>query len=43
MANPPFTGSFDTETISKDLLSIASTKKTELLFMVLFLNVLNVC
>ena len=31
MANPPFTGSLDKETISKDLLAIAPTKKTELL------------
>ena len=38
MANPPFTGSLDKETISKDLLTLTSTKKTELLFLSLFLK-----
>lgn len=42
MANPPFTGSLDKETISKDLLSLASTKKTELLFLALFLKALKI-
>lgn len=42
MANPPFTGSLDKETISKDLLNLASTSKTELLFMALFLKSLKV-
>lgn len=42
MANPPFTGSLDKETISKDLLALASTKKTELLFLALFLKALKV-
>ncbi|MBR0437526.1 MAG: SAM-dependent DNA methyltransferase [Clostridia bacterium] len=42
MANPPFTGSLDKETISKDLLNLVSTKKTELLFMALFLKALKV-
>lgn len=42
MANPPFTGSLDKETISKDLLNLASTSKTELLFMALFLKALKV-
>ena len=41
MANPPFTGSLDKETISKDLLTIAPTKKTELLFLALFLKALK--
>ena len=41
MANPPFTGSLDKETISKDLLNLASTSKTELLFMALFLKSLK--
>ncbi len=41
MANPPFTGSLDKETISKDLLALCSTKKTELLFMALFLKALK--
>ncbi len=42
MANPPFTGSLDKETIAKDLTSVAATKKTELLFMALFLKALKV-
>ena len=42
LANPPFTGSLDKETISKDLLTIASTAKTELLFISLFLRTLKV-
>lgn len=42
MANPPFTGSLDKETISKDLLALASTKKTELLFLALFLRSLKI-
>ncbi|MBE6846495.1 MAG: SAM-dependent DNA methyltransferase [Ruminococcus sp.] len=42
MANPPFTGSLDKETISKDLLTLTSTKKTELLFLSLFLKALKV-
>ena len=42
MANPPFTGSLDKETIAKDLQKIASTKKTELLFIALFLRSLKI-
>lgn len=42
MSNPPFTGSLDKETISKDLLAIAPSKKTELLFLALFLKALKV-
>jgi type I restriction enzyme M protein len=42
LANPPFTGSLDKETVSKDLLTLAETKKTELLFMALFLKALKV-
>ena len=42
MANPPFTGSLDKETVSKDLLTLTSTKKTELLFLSLFLKSLKV-
>ena len=42
LANPPFTGSLDKETVSKDLLNLASTSKTELLFMALFLKALKV-
>ncbi|MDR0831642.1 MAG: SAM-dependent methyltransferase, partial [Bacillales bacterium] len=41
LANPPFTGSFDVETIAKDLLAITNTKKTELLFLSLFTRVLK--
>jgi type I restriction enzyme M protein len=41
LANPPFAGSLDYETTSNDLLSIVKTKKTELLFMALFLKLLK--
>ena len=41
MTNPPFTGSLDLETISKDLLAVAKTKKTELLFINLFTKMLK--
>lgn len=41
LANPPFKGSLDYETVSNDLLSIAKTKKTELLFLALFLRILK--
>lgn len=42
MANPPFTGSVFQEEISKDLLALCKTRKTELLFMALFTKMLNV-
>ncbi len=42
LANPPFKGSLDAETISTDLLKICKTKKTELLFLALFLKMLKV-
>ncbi len=42
MANPPFTGSLNKSTISKDLLALTSTSKTELLFLALFLKALKV-
>ena len=42
MANPPFTGSLDKETVSKDLLAVTPTRKTELLFLALFLKMLKV-
>ena len=42
MANPPFTGSVFQEEISKDLLALTKTKKTELLFVSLFTKMLNV-
>lgn len=42
MANPPFTGSVFEDEISKDILAICKTKKTELLFLALFVRMLNV-
>lgn len=42
LANPPFTGSLDKETISKDLLNLCSSSKTELLFLALFVKALKV-
>lgn len=42
MANPPFKGSLDYNSVSKDLLKICKTKKTELLFVTLFLQILKV-
>jgi len=42
LANPPFAGSsLDYESTAKDLLQIAKTKKTELLFVALFLRLLK--
>lgn len=41
LANPPFKGSLDKETIAKDLRNIATTNKTELLFLALFLRSLK--
>ena len=41
LANPPFAGSLDYEGTAKDLLDIVKTKKTELLFMALFLRLLK--
>jgi len=42
LANPPFAGSLDYESVSKDLLQITKTKKTELLFLALFLRLLQI-
>ena len=42
LANPPFKGSLDYDTVSPDLLKICKTKKTELLFIALFLRMLRV-
>ena len=42
LANPPFKGSLDTESVSGDLLKVCKTKKTELLFLTLFLRILKV-
>ena len=41
LANPPFKGSLDYESVSADLLKITKTKKTELLFLALFLRTLK--
>lgn len=41
LANPPFKGSLDYDSVSADLISIAKTKKTELLFLSLFLRILR--
>jgi type I restriction enzyme M protein len=41
VANPPFAGSLDYENTAKDLLQIVKTKKTELLFLALFLRLLK--
>ena len=42
LANPPFKGSLDSDTVSPDLLKVCKTKKTELLFLALFLRMLKV-
>lgn len=42
LANPPFKGSLDYDAVSKDLLAITKTKKTELLFLPLFIRMLKV-
>lgn len=42
LANPPFKGSLDADTVSTDLLKVCKTKKTELLFLALFLRMLKV-
>lgn len=41
LANPPFAGSLDYESCSKDLQKIVKTKKTELLFFALFMRLLK--
>lgn len=41
LANPPFAGSVDKETISKSLSAITPTTKTELLFVALFVRMLQ--
>ena len=42
LANPPFAGTLDYETTAKDLQRIVKTKKTELLFLALFLRLLKI-
>ena len=41
LVNPPFKGSLDYEAVSADLLKVTKTKKTELLFLSLFLRILK--
>lgn len=41
LANPPFKGSLDYEGVSADLLKVCKTKKTELLFLALFLRIMK--
>ena len=41
LANPPFAGSLDYESTAKDLLQVIKTRKTELLFLALFLRLLK--
>ena len=41
LANPPFAGSLDYEGTARDLLAVVKTKKTELLFLALFLKLLK--
>lgn len=42
LANPPFKGSLDYDAVSADLLKVCKTKKTELLFLALFIRMLKV-
>ena len=42
LANPPFKGRLDADTVSADLLKVCKTKKTELLFLALFLRMLRI-
>ncbi|MFW6195086.1 MAG: type I restriction-modification system subunit M [Chloroflexota bacterium] len=41
LANPPFAGSLDYENIARDLQQVVKTKKTELLFLALFMRLLK--
>ena len=42
LANPPFAGSIDGGNIAKSLLAVTNTKKTELLFLALFVRMLKI-
>ena len=42
LANPPFKGSLDSDSVSTDLIKVCKTKKTELLFLALFIRMLKV-
>lgn len=41
LANPPFAGSLDYDSTAKDLQTVVKTKKTELLFLALFIRLLK--
>lgn len=41
LANPPFKGTLDADSVSPDLLKVTNTKKTELLFLALFVRMLK--
>lgn len=41
LANPPFKGSLDHDSVAPSLISVTDTKKTELLFLALFLRMLD--
>ncbi|MDL2317698.1 type I restriction-modification system subunit M [Eubacteriales bacterium OttesenSCG-928-A19] len=41
LANPPFKGSLDYDIVATDLIKVTKTKKTELLFLALFLRMLK--
>ena len=41
LANPPFKGTVDTESINDNLKAVTNTKKTELLFLALFLRLMQ--
>lgn len=42
LANPPFKGTLDADSVSANLLKVTKTKKTELLFLALFIRMLKV-
>ncbi len=42
LANPPFTGTVDQESIHDNLKAVTNTKKTELLFLALFIRMLKI-
>lgn len=42
LANPPFKGSLDADSVSANLLKVSKTKKTELLFLALFIRMLKI-
>lgn len=42
LANPPFKGTLDADSVSASLLKVAKTKKTELLFLALFIRILKI-